>query len=910
MANFRSIYKVQVFLTILIHLTLALYEDQVGKFDWKRSFVGKVKYVSLEARRIIVATEENVLASLSMNTGDIQWRQLLEDPNDYQIELLQVDKEILTVSGSHNTWLVRTWEINSGTLLSEWPLNTDQNIPSKFTVFEKKLYHIIPVTASHVEVTVYPLYDVNANQRKGILRKITAPWIKDSSECVVANSYFICLESNQLYFLNLLKDNADFQSRPLDSLLGSSLAKTVLIELNHDTPSVLLVQNNIAKLATIVENNISVKPFDLMPNAVKFKENEHIYQLEANDNRDKLIRVKAKDFQTGKDVFSVDLDYPIGLGAPIILGGQSIGLVTKLFLTTTDNALLLVHLPEGKILWTREEALSSIIATEFFELPISELDASIEHEFDGDSDIISMFTHRITTQINQLYSLLSGGQSRKNGVMVRDEFGLHKIIVVATRAGKLFAIDTLSGSIAWSYRLPNIQPFLSTDKKEEMLLLVQRTAKYYPLPAQCVLLAQDSITGLGVVFQFDPITGQSTKGIQRLNYKIVQAVLLPYPNKNLLKPFLVVSDTLEVHLFPKDSISQLKEHFSTTFLYIADPKRDSLNGYSLKYSTEDSLKLTPIWEVNFQPSNLVDVSAKPINEIVHSQGKVLYDRSVYYKYVNPNLLAVATVTPDPNHRSVVSVYLIDGVTGLILHSASHRRAKGPIHLVHSENWLVYTYFNDRFRRMEVSAVELYEGHLQSNSTVFSSFAVSQLPDIQTQSYILPAMPLKMTVTLTERGVTNKFLLIALTNGAVIEIPWLLLQPRFTGMPCGPEESCIPYMPEIPIHSETTINYNQTLSRISGIEVAPARLESTCHVLVHGLDIFYTRVAPSKTFDLLKEDFDYRLIVLVLVGSIVATFVTKRLAARKALKRAWKIFHKKDIDKKIEVMRICCIGIVK
>lgn len=53
------------------------------------------------------------------------------------------------------------------------------------------------------------------------------------------------------------------------------------------------------------------------------------------------------------------------------------------------------------------------------------------------------------------------------------------------------------------------------------------------------------------------------------------------------------------------------------------------------------------------------------------------------------------------------------------------------------------------------------------------------------------------------------------------------------------------------------------------------------------DLFYTRVAPSKTFDMLKEDFDYLLITAVLIGLTVAAFMTKRLAARKALKQAWK-----------------------
>lgn len=53
------------------------------------------------------------------------------------------------------------------------------------------------------------------------------------------------------------------------------------------------------------------------------------------------------------------------------------------------------------------------------------------------------------------------------------------------------------------------------------------------------------------------------------------------------------------------------------------------------------------------------------------------------------------------------------------------------------------------------------------------------------------------------------------------------------------------------------------------------------------DLFYTRVAPSKTFDLLKDDFDYYLITIVLGALIVATYSTKYFASRKMLKLAWK-----------------------
>lgn len=46
--------------------------------------------------------------------------------------------------------------------------------------------------------------------------------------------------------------------------------------------------------------------------------------------------------------------------------------------------------------------------------------------------------------------------------------------------------------------------------------------------------------------------------------------------------------------------------------------------------------------------------------------------------------------------------MIDVVSGSIVYSMSHRKAREPLHIVHSENWLVYSYYNDKVRRTELS----------------------------------------------------------------------------------------------------------------------------------------------------------------------------------------------------------------
>jgi hypothetical protein len=64
----------------------------------------------------------------------------------------------------------------------------------------------------------------------------------------------------------------------------------------------------------------------------------------------------------------------------------------------------------------------------------------------------------------------------------------------------------------------------------------------------------------------------------------------------------------------------------------------------------------------------------------------------------------------------LNIYLIDAVSGSLVFSVSHKRAREPVHIVHSENWLLYSYFSEKSRRTEIVTLELYEGKVQSNTT--------------------------------------------------------------------------------------------------------------------------------------------------------------------------------------------------
>ena len=93
-----------------------------------------------------------------------------------------------------------------------------------------------------------------------------------------------------------------------------------------------------------------------------------------------------------------------------------------------------------------------------------------------------------------------------------------------------------------------------------------------------------------------------------------------------------------------------------------------------------------LWRINIEDETIVAIGSKLPNDHVHSHGKVLGDRSVLYKYLNPGLIGVVTSGLDGQSNPFINVYLIDTVTGSIVNSFNHKRCKGPVNIVHSENW--------------------------------------------------------------------------------------------------------------------------------------------------------------------------------------------------------------------------------
>ncbi|VDM65110.1 unnamed protein product [Strongylus vulgaris] len=478
---------------------------------------------------------------------------------------------------------------------------------------------------------------------------------------------------------------------------------------------------------------------------------------------------------------------------------------------------------------------------------------------------------------NQIFSF---SYINRGEVLERDFFNLRKMLVIVSLDGVIFGLDSSDGSVVWRHWLgDNFAPLISTIG---VPLFIHRTTAHYQRSGLASVVFRDSTSSAGVLVFFDPITGEIRDRTQLMT-AIKRADVLSIAGKDHINPLLIVGQNNQVHIFPSQPDEVL---LAAPPVYIFNIESSRISGAKLNLVGKE---LINTWsaDLHLAPSeHIIIVKGKPRHQKVHSQGRVLIDRNVQYKYANPNLVAIAAL--DAVHQHLL-LFLIDVVSGQMVHSARLPKATAPVHLVHCEHWIAYSYWSEKGRRTEIGILELYEGSEQTYKDRFDSLTpTKQPPEIISQSFIYAQGIQAMGVSETEKGLTTRSLLLALPLGGIHEVTRKLLdatRPLELTQEMR-EEMMIPYMPEIPVATEDMVNYNQTVHGVRGIKTAASGLESTSLMLAYGKDVFFTRLTPSGTFDILKDDFDHVLISAVLFGLIAGSIISKKLARNNALSAAW------------------------
>jgi hypothetical protein len=308
---------------------------------------------------------------------------------------------------------------------------------------------------------------------------------------------------------------------------------------------------------------------------------------------------------------------------------------------------------------------------------------------------------------------------------------------------------------------------------------------------------------------------------------------------------------------------------------------------------------------------VVTSAARPAGDIVFSRTRVRGDRSTAYKYLNPNtLLLVTAAPPDKLHDAAgLDVFILDTVTGRVLYRVRHFSASGPVAATAADNWFVYAYWSEAAQRTEVSVLELFEDNTGRGSSSLSAALTSALasstgggasvkdkasslapPTLRVlgQTYSLGAQIAALGVTVTRRGLTSRHVLLATRTGRIIALDRRFVDPRRPTRPSAAdrEEGLVPYAEGLPLLPGAHLTGSARAARLRAVLTAPAALESACHVLGYGLDVFYARTAPSQTFDTLGGGFSRTLLAATLSALAIGAAAAGWAVHRDDLARRW------------------------
>ena len=580
-------------------------------------------------------------------------------------------------------------------------------------------------------------------------------------------------------------------------------------------------------------------------------------------------------------------DYPLHAVSEVIAKSEKSYAVRSALLLADGNWNLIRNGEPG---WTRTEALAGAVAAEWAELTEEE-ELAHQLEVEGHEDVLTAYIHRVRRHVKDLQHLpawlqelperiLTGftGEDKKpsaDSSMHRDSFGFRKLVIVATEHGRLYALDTAAqGAVVWSRKVVDLLPGEVWDVK-----IISADAKKGTVSAKGSkgdFVMVETVTGQ-VLHRLPPGSSPPLESAVSVEGDVATFILdvyedgdprfLPAAQRPKGKPTLVVR-----------------------------ARNDVVRG--TRFMADGSiLKPATVWEFSAESgAHIAAMRARPRHDPVASIGRVLGDRSVMYKYLNPNLLVIITVD---DASAVATVHLLDSISGEILYTATQDGVDSsrPITAVISENWFVYSFWSDATDTLPPSTskghkmvvAELYESDMPNDrgplgpSANYSSIRPSSSavefnkPYVISQSFVIPEEISNMVVTQTRQGITSRSILATLgTSNAIIAIPKNVLDPRRPlgrdPIPAEAEEGLAKYAPSLEFNPEWVITHTRQVMGIEKVLANPALLESTSLVFAYGIDVFGTRVTPSLAFDILGKGFGKAQLLMTVVALGVGVVV--------------------------------------
>ncbi|KAJ6373015.1 hypothetical protein OIU76_027365 [Salix suchowensis] len=965
--------------------TFSLYEDQAGLMDWHQKYIGKVKHAVFQTqktgrKRVLVSTEENVIASLDLRHGEIFWRHVLGTDDAIDGIDIAMGKYLITLSSEGS--ILRAWNLPDGQMWWESflqgssdsksflfvPTSSKVDKDNTILVFGKGSLHAVssihgdivwkvdfPDESFEVQEVIqhhdsniiyvvgfvgssqFDVYQINAKNGE-LLKHDSAAFDGGFSGEVslVSKAKLVVLDAarSTLLTISFQKGEISFQKTYISDLVKgfSGIAMilpsklTGLFAVKTITATTFISMSSEGQLEVVDKINHAT----VISDALSFSEDRQAFALVQHGDSDIHLNVKQNhDWSSDLLKERIKLNQQRGFVHRVFMNNyvrtdKSHGF--RALIVMEDHSLLLLQ--QGEIVWSREDGLASIIGVTTSELPVEKEGVSVakveQNLFEWLKEhMLKVKGALMLASAEDLAAIQGMGlRSSEKSKMTRDHNGFRKLLIVLTKSGKLFALHTGDGRIVWSLLLNSLRQSEACENPTGINVYQWQVPHHHAMDENPSVLVvgrcKPSSDALGIFSFVDTYTGKELKSFG-LDHSIAQVIQLPFTDSTEQHLHLLIDTSGQAHLYPRtpEAVAIFQLEFSNIYWYSVEADNGVIKGHGLKSSCDGEVAnnycfgAREVWSIVFplETEKIITTITRKSNEVVHTQAKVVADQDVMYKYISKNLLFVATVSPKASgdigsatpEESHLVVYVVDTVTGRILHRMNHHGSQGPVHAVFSENWIVYHHFNLRAHRYEMTVIEIYDQSRADNKDVWkivigkhnltSPMSSYSRPGVTTksQSYYFTQSVKAISVTSTAKGITSKHLLIGTIGDQVLAMDKRFFDPRRSVNPTQSEkeEGILPLTDSLPIIPQSYVTHALKVEGLRGIVTVPAKLESATLVFTHGVDLFFTRLAPSRTYDSLTEDFSYALLLITIVALLVAIFVTWVLSEKKDLTDKWR-----------------------
>ncbi|KAI9179085.1 hypothetical protein H9P43_005747 [Blastocladiella emersonii ATCC 22665] len=879
-------------------LASAMYEDQAGKFDWHIESIGKPKdlHWAKEGTHAVVASERAVGLADAANQGKLVWRHVL--PADQTLATTAVcGKHLATVADTRHGPLVQVWTAASGSLVAQTHVSNaspsaagsasvvctagdDAVLVLDGTVYvlghdratsagtltasawgtsaERGTVREARWTGTHLWAltqhsdTLSIVYGAaTADEVPTTVRATAGPVAGAKLAGCTKNKWVVFLKAGAVHAARVtpkweVKDSVVSPLPVSGNIALSAVRDSCFLRLDGGSATAVIKLDAVDGKHAVVYKG----PRAADSARVTVSPTTHHVQVQYAD---RILDVADDGSQAASTVFetasfratAADED-DASVTLPTIEFASAPSPATGVVLVVTADHNLHLVSDSGAVAWTRHEALASIRDGVIVDYP--EPHSWEEAELPSAS-VLTRWMDRWSSHLAMARGALNAFVADPMGVLLAalepstdaanmDAFGFRKLAVFLTHSNAMYAVDSARGDVVWSRVLAD---------KAEYMDLIRGTVGSDPA---LVRVVTDRAT-----LTVNPFTGEIATGMRIVT-----------PAEEVVGRALPTPLPAHVHRIEGTTVQG--------------------------FAVVDGGDVVSTFNITL-PGDRTAAVALPRRTKVASAGRVMGDRSVRYKYLNPNVAAVVT-RPDVDVGEL-RVALLDTVSGHVLGSYAQVDVDWtlPVHAVRAEHWTVLVYWNRGLvgpAGWTVTVLEMFAVDQDSAPLAATSFAGPR-PIVHAASFALAVRDVitGLGVTSTRNGIAVADVVYTTTR-SVATIPRRLadaLRASTEPKEVLAEAGIVPYAHMLPMGTDDRSVVSHTRHVVAPrIATAATHLESTSAVLAFGFDVFWTRVTPSGAFDQLSESFGKGTLLLTCAGLAVAAVAARAVLNRKLLRIQW------------------------